>query len=75
MSNMRGIQLLNVKRSQAKTKNYKKLLQEMGNNVVFLTERYRLMMNEFEIDIVLACCDALKYFLFVLVVLYICAIW
>lgn len=73
---MRVTQLLNMRRSKAKTrsknrvKTYKNLLQEMVNNVSFeKTKGHRLITSELEVDIVLACCNASKCLLVTIVLL------
>jgi hypothetical protein len=73
---MRVTRLLNMRQLKAKTsftnrfKAYKKLLQETGNKVSFEKTKWHILMaNELETDIVLVCCDALKYFLLAVILL------
>lgn len=73
---MKVTQLLTMRRSKGKTrfrnrfKTYKKLLHEIGNNVAFeKTKQHELITSELEIKIVLACCNAFKYFLFAIILL------
>jgi len=81
---MRTAQLLNMRQSKAKTrfrnqfKTYKKLLQEMGKNVVFtkIKRHNELIMSMLEVDdIILICRDALRYFLVAFILLCLCASW
>ena len=74
---MRVTKLLNMSRAKAKTrsknrfKTYRKVLQETREkNVFFETmKRHLLMVSELETDIVLTCCDALRYLCFAIFVL------
>jgi len=75
---MRVTQLLNMRMRQSKANNsfrnrfkaYKNLLQEMGNKVTLEKKKRQILMaNELETNIVLVCCDTLKYFLLAVILL------
>lgn len=66
---MREMQLLKRKRAKSKSKfrnqfkTYNKLLREVKSNIAINTKQRVYMTNKLEVDIVLACCNALKYLL------------
>ncbi len=72
---MKITQLLNMERSKVKSwikpklEIYKRFPQKGGSNVILRTIKlYSSVINEFEVDLVLACRDILRYFLIVLII-------